>query len=264
MKITKMSGAGNTFLIINAIGKEAFQKQNLPSLASKLCTEHNTDGLVLLKENTKVDFEWEFLNINGSHADMCGNAARCVVMYAFENKIAAKKVEFQAKNKIIKGEVVDNKTVKVFMGKSSAIDSLKVCGEEGLLIDSGVLHFVIEIKNINDLNLAQVASGIQKEPGPANNANITFFCRSDSNSQTNYVKTFERGVFKFTKACGTGAVAVGTALVFQKKHAFNELINLSFEGGILTVSVLDNYQDTLLMGGVETLDIFEQDLSLLR
>ena len=74
-----------------------------------------------------------FLNIDGSYADMCGNAARCVVMYAFENKIAAKKVAFQAKNKIIKGEVIDDKTVKVFMGQSSVIDSLKNMWQRGFV-----------------------------------------------------------------------------------------------------------------------------------
>ena len=195
--MTKMSGAGNTFLILNTIENKVNSNQTLPNLASKLCKEHKTDGLVLIKKSDTLDFEWDFLNLDGSYADMCGNAARCVVMYASSNKISSRKVSFQAKNKIIKGEVLDNKTVKIFMGKSGVINSLKVCGEEGLLIDSGVLHFVIETEGINDPNLAQVASDIQKEPGPANNANVTFFCRSDS--QTNYAKTFERGVFEFTE-----------------------------------------------------------------
>lgn len=258
--MTKMSGAGNTFLIINAIGNKLRDTKALLRLASKLCKEHKTDGLVLITKSDTLDFKWDFVNLDGSYADMCGNAARCIVMYAFENKISSKKVSFQAKNKIIKGEVLDNKTVKIFMGKSSVIDSLKVCGKEGLLIDSGVLHFVIEIENINDPNLAQLASDIQKESGPTNNANITFFCRSDA--QTNYAKTFERGVFEFTKACGTGAVAIGTALVFHKRYNFNEKIALKFEGGTLIVSVLDNYKDTLLIGGVETLGVFEEVLEI--
>ena len=256
--MTKMSGAGNTFLILNAIESKVNSNQTLSKLASKLCKEHKTDGLVLIKKSDTLDFEWDFLNLDGSYADMCGNAARCVVMYAFENKISSKKVQFQAKNKIIKGEVLDNKTVKIFMGKSNVIDSLKICGKEGLLIDSGVLHFVIETEDINDPKLAQIASDIQKAPGPANNSNITFYCTC--NTKTTYASTFERGVFKFTKACGTGAVAIGTTLVFQKKYNFNDKIALEFEGGTLTVSVLGNYKDTLLIGSVETLGVFEEVL----
>ena len=48
------------------------------------------------------------------------------------------------------------------------------------------------------------------------------------------------------------------SLSISKEYTFNEFIKLSFTGGILTVSVLDNYQDTVLVGGVETLDVFEQ------
>jgi len=34
-----------------------------------------------LLPHEKYDFEWEFYNADGSHANMCGNASRCVAHF---------------------------------------------------------------------------------------------------------------------------------------------------------------------------------------
>ena len=248
MKLTKMSGTGNSFLITNEFGKNTLE--NKADLAKKLCHKYQTDGFVCLKGSEKLDFEWDFYNMDGSHADMCGNAARCVIMYASKNNLAKNKAEFSAGIREIAGEVIDSKKVKISMGKAHVVKKLKVEGVSGYLVNTGVFHFVIEADDINSSELFDLAKLLQNSNSIVKGNNITFY------SSTN-VKTFERGICEFTKACGTGAVAAGAVMVFKKTYKFNNNINLMFPGGELVVSIDDEYRDTFLTGEVEFLDTFE-------
>jgi len=86
MTITKYSGNGNDFIMFIA-----GEKKDRSALAQTLCHRQNgvgADGLVVLIPHKKYDFEWEFYNADGSHADMCGNASRCVAHFAHEKGIS--------------------------------------------------------------------------------------------------------------------------------------------------------------------------------
>ena len=251
--ITKMSGTGNSFLIVNSIDN-SFVSKNLSDLSINLCKKYKTDGMVFLKSSHNVDFAWDFYNLDGSVASMCGNAARCVVMYSLKNGISKNnKVQFEAGQRIVKGQVIDDNSVRVFLGQPKVVKELTVSNFSGFLVDSGVPHFVAEVEDIHDAALLEAAENIQNSNSLTENANITFY-------KDHMIKTFEKGVQGFTMACGTGAVAVGATLIFLGKHKFNDHISLKAPGGMLTVSVLDNYQDASLTGNVETLDVFEDNI----
>ena len=82
MKITKYSANGNDFIIFIAQ-----KKIDRSELAKKLCHRQNgigADGLVVVLPNKDYDFEWDFYNADGSHANMCGNASRAVAHFANE------------------------------------------------------------------------------------------------------------------------------------------------------------------------------------
>ncbi|MBO9606803.1 MAG: diaminopimelate epimerase, partial [Paenibacillaceae bacterium] len=78
MKFTKMHGLGNDFIIIYGL-------QELPAdaaqLAVKLCDRHfgiGADGLVYILPSAKAQFRMRIVNNDGSEAEQCGNAIRCV------------------------------------------------------------------------------------------------------------------------------------------------------------------------------------------
>jgi diaminopimelate epimerase len=84
IKMTKMQGAGNSFLIVES--SEALKK--IKMAAQKLCDFHfgpGADGLVILHKKKENQIKWDFFNSDGSEAEFCGNAARCVSLYASEN-----------------------------------------------------------------------------------------------------------------------------------------------------------------------------------
>ena len=86
LAFTKMQGAGNDFVIIDArYGFEGDPKE----LAVSLCDRHfgiGADGLVLVGSSTQAEFKMSYFNADGSDA-ICGNAIRCVARYVYERNL---------------------------------------------------------------------------------------------------------------------------------------------------------------------------------
>src|SRR6185437_16996273 len=78
----KLSGAGNCFLMADLRdGRTRLPKSQRRRLARQLCdvyTSIGADGVLFLETSRKADMQWDFYNADGSSAEMCGNAARCV------------------------------------------------------------------------------------------------------------------------------------------------------------------------------------------
>ena len=91
MKFTKMQGLGNDYLYVNGFE----QRVECPEqLAVKMSDRHfgaGSDGLVLILPDETADFRMRMFNADGSEAEMCGNAARCVGKYVFEKGLTKKK-----------------------------------------------------------------------------------------------------------------------------------------------------------------------------
>jgi diaminopimelate epimerase len=66
------------------------------------------DGVVFLdkpknKENT---YKWDFYNSDGSNAEACMNASRCVVLYAKEIEKKKQPIKFETRSGVMVGRVV--------------------------------------------------------------------------------------------------------------------------------------------------------------
>jgi diaminopimelate epimerase len=88
MKFTKMEGLGNDYIYVSAFDED-IEERELPALAKKISDRHfgvGSDGLVLIMGSDRADFRMKMLNSDGSEAEMCGNAIRCVAKYVYENR----------------------------------------------------------------------------------------------------------------------------------------------------------------------------------
>nr|HPH56050.1 diaminopimelate epimerase [Smithella sp.] len=86
----KMSGSGNDFIIIDNMDL-SLEVGDLSEFARKVCQRKisvGADGLVVIEPSDIADFKWRFFNSDGSMAEMCGNAARCVARFAYMKGIA--------------------------------------------------------------------------------------------------------------------------------------------------------------------------------
>lgn len=93
MKFTKMHGAGNDYLYVNCF--EAVELGDIPSLARAMTDRHfgaGGDGLVLIQPTEQADACMRMFNADGTEAEMCGNAIRCVAKYVYDHDIVKKNV----------------------------------------------------------------------------------------------------------------------------------------------------------------------------
>jgi len=198
MTVTKYSANGNDFVMFIAQ-----EKKDRSALAQQLCHRQNgvgADGLVVVLPHKKYDFEWEFYNADGSHADMCGNASRAVAHFAHEKGIAKDNhAEFLTGAGVIRATINGLYVVSDMTDPSIIRTDIEAYGHTWWLIDSGVPHLVSIRDSIEDFNIEEARALRYKY-----NCNVNI-CRLEGD--TMYVRTYERGVEDETLACGTGIVA---------------------------------------------------------
>ena len=198
MTITKYSGNGNDFVIFIAQ-----EKADRSELAKILCHRQNgvgADGLVVVLPHKTHDFEWEFYNADGSHADMCGNASRCVAHFAHEKGISKDGTsEFLTGAGVIRATINGLYVVSDMIEPDIIRQDIEEYGQTWWLIDSGVPHLVSVRENIDAFDLQEARTLREKY-----NANVNI-CKLEDDAM--YVRTYERGVEDETLACGTGMVA---------------------------------------------------------
>jgi len=91
MRFTKMHGAGNDYVYVNAF--EELLPADLPRLAIAVSDRHKgigSDGLILIRPSSVADARMQMFNADGSEAEMCGNGVRCVAKYVYDHGIARK------------------------------------------------------------------------------------------------------------------------------------------------------------------------------
>src|SRR5438874_545209 len=93
MRFTKMQGAGNDYIYLDCV-REPPPKDPV-SLARAISDRHfgvGGDGLVLILPSEKADARMRMFNADGSEAEMCGNAVRCVGKFIHDHGLATKPV----------------------------------------------------------------------------------------------------------------------------------------------------------------------------
>lgn len=238
-KVTRMSGAGNTFFVVNNLD-QTFKVPDRRQFTRWLC-QHiqglHSDGLLVLEKEQGVDFRWDFYNEDGSSAEMCGNAARCAAQYFYSQIGPKKEISFMTLAGLVKAEVLKDGNVKVelpALKNAGAFREIEINKhkEEYFFINTGVPHLIVEGEPDQDLGQALRQS---EELQPAG-SNVTFV-QENSPGEIQAV-TYERGVEDFTLACGTGAVAA--AAFGREKNPLLKRFLIEMPGGDLLVEWLSD------------------------
>ena len=83
LKFTKMHGAGNDYVYVDARAMDA----DWPAVSVAISDRHTgvgSDGLILLLQSDSADFRMRMFNADGSEGEMCGNGIRCLARFAVE------------------------------------------------------------------------------------------------------------------------------------------------------------------------------------
>ncbi len=238
IRFTKMSGAGNDFIIIDnrTLQLEKERGRELARLACRRKVSVGADGLILIENDTTADFRWQFFNADGSEAEMCGNGARCAARFALLKGIVKKeRMFFRTLAGLIEAEVLGERAkVRMTQPHSFEIDipvSLDDCLLNLDFINTGVPHAVFFTQSeaqLEDLDVLGLGRSIRfhRRFQPAG-ANADFVYVGGRHNIA--VRTYERGVEAETLACGTGSIAA--ALVAAAKDFVASPVDVQTRSG---------------------------------
>lgn len=236
----RFSGAGNTFFIIEGATVESSLRKRLVTELCETDFTFKTDGALFLDLSTQATVKWDFYNRDGSPAEMCGNAARCVALYLKKQRNHMQ-VTIETGGDVVQVDSIGNE-FSVLMPKIKELKN----DAAGFFINSGVPHWVLE----SDPNSESTAK-LRPLP-PPHGSNVTFL--KNENSTWNAI-SFERGVEGYTKSCGTGAVAAASYL-HEKRGLPHAAIKMP--GGVLEVNFAG--ERPTLKGGAQFQFSFEKAL----
>jgi len=248
LKFWKMNGAGNDFIVLNNL-EEHIPAERFPEIARTLCERHmsiGADGLMVVEAPTQGgDYKMLFFNSDGTVGEMCGNGARCICRYGYENGLAGDVQTVETTAGIVTGHRIDRRLYRIRLNDPTTIkldspvevDGVKYTCSYVELGNPGLPHAVVPYANLRSADeneLRELGRAIRWHSSFPKGANVNFY--EITGEDEVFERTFERGVEDFTYACGTGTGSLVTVLTMQGKVS-GQGVNVAMTGGTLTVDV---------------------------
>jgi diaminopimelate epimerase len=257
LKFFKYQGTGNDFVMID--NRDLSFPSNNVKLVAKLCDRKfgiGADGLILLQNHPKLDFEMIYFNADGSTSTMCGNGGRCIVAFAKFLKIIQHETSFMASDGFHYAAIIDHEIALQMID----VNILKV-ENDYTYVYTGSPHHVLEVENLTNTDVNKNGATIRySNLYGKEGCNINFVKQINENSFQ--IRTYERGVEGETLSCGTGATAVAIAM-FHNQRTKSNSINIEVLGGKLQIKfekVANFYKDVFLIG--EALQVFQGTIEI--
>ena len=227
----KMHGIGNDYVYINGFEFDISSIKNIGDVAQKISHRHfglGSDGLVLMLPSDSQSIRMQMFNPDGTEAEMCGNAVRCVGGYAYNHNLiksingeAPKQFTIETLAGTIGISIQDDGLIEVDMGKPITIPEqipvalegneiieheIKTDDFEGTFtaVSMGNPHAVYFVNDVSVLNLEKIGPDLEHHKFFPNRINSEFI-EIITPTEVNF-RVWERGAGE-TWACGTGASA---------------------------------------------------------
>lgn len=253
MRFVKMHGAGNDYIYVNCFDEP--MPADPAELARQVSDRHfgiGGDGLVLICPSDVADARMRMFNSDGSEAEMCGNAIRCVGKYIYDHGLVQKQsVQIETGRGVLGLELVVADGVveraRVNMGRpiltpaeipttlpatvklndaEAVVDAPLQIGNEPLrvsCVSMGNPHCVTFVDALSDRWVHEIGPQIETDAHFPRRVNAEFV---EVISPTELrMRVWERGSGE-TLACGTGAAAVCVAGVLSGRSQRKVTIHL--------------------------------------
>jgi diaminopimelate epimerase len=247
-----MHGLGNDYIYVEEFESPVADPSALAVLVSDRHFGVGSDGLVLIGPSRTADFSMRIFNADGSEAEMCGNATRCVGKYLFEKGFTSKReISLQTlagiRNIFLEGEGAAVTRVRVDMGKPRLTPADLPMLSEGVsfinrditvdgtvyratAVSMGNPHLVVHVQGIDALDLPLLGPLFERHPLFPRGVNTEFVEMLGYNRIR--MRVWERGSGE-TLACGTGACAALVACALSGFTDRNATVELP--GGELSI-----------------------------
>lgn len=243
----KMSGAGNDFIIIDARKKSKNFNINLSGEQIAHLSNRDVigcDQFIVMKDSDDSDCFMVIYNSDGSEAEACGNATRCVASVVL-NESQKEEISIETIAGVLDCKKSDDEiSVKISrpkFGKDFYFDdkmfrTVNVGNPHAICFDDFIP---------DDEYFFTTGKAIESHPFFPDKTNVEFAKVTAENIIE--IRVFERGAGE-TLGCGSGACAVGAAAIRNKLVSGNKII-ARFKGGDLTIEWDGNDDSYIIMTG---------------
>ena len=259
----KMHGIGNDYVFLDLVSGTSGDadartpdEEHLPALACRIADRHfgvGGDGLVLIVPGDSQPLRMRMFNADGSEAEMCGNAIRCVARHAHDTGLAVDtRFSIQTMDRDVGVEILEGGQVRADMGAPLTFDNAAELSAAPLLpetltidgieheftpLSMGNPHAVVFVKDL-DFDLAAIGRRFEHHRRFPERTNTEFVVPLARDRLR--MRVWERGSGE-TLACGTGACAAAVAAVVTGRS--DRTVTLHLIGGDLEIhwSGADNH-----------------------
>ena len=281
LQFTKMHGAGNDFIVIDAIAQDISQltKDDWIFLANRQLGI-GADQILLVESptSTDADFRYRIINHDGSEVEQCGNGSRCFVRFVREKGLTSKKeIKVEVAHTIITLTEQEDQRVRVNMGSPifeydlipfipGKFDTqvigpitefkLPLSNSSAWItpLSMGNPHAVQIVESVQNALVSQIGPEIENHPSFPRRVNVGFVEVVDRGHIN--IRVYERGSGE-TLSCGTGACAAAVTVIL--KNLVDSPVAVQTRGGLLEIdwqySQLGLHADVIMTGPAET--VFE-------
>jgi len=264
IRFTKMHGAGNDYIYVNAMQYPIDD----PAKASILWSDRHkgigSDGLVLIGASPipEADYSMRIFNADGSEAMMCGNASRCIGKYLYERALTTqtqirlltnsgiKTLNLHVSNGVVESVTVDMGAPQL-ENPEQFIVSRRL--DQGTFVSMGNPHYVIFTDNVDQVG--ETGRVLELHPAFPQRCNIEFArVENDGIIRT---RVWERGS-GITQACGTGACATAVAAFITGRAGRQSQIVM--DGSTLNIELRESDNHVYMTGPAEF--VFDGEIEL--
>ena len=266
LQFTKMHGAGNDFVVIDAT-RAPFEPT--PRLLARLTDRRFGVGCdqVLVVEpasTADVDFNYRIFNADGTEVGQCGNGSRCFARYVHEHGLSDKNpIRVRTSASVLELRRVENGEVRVNMGvpqlqprdvpfEADARQDRYKLGVDGLPIEFAAVsmgnpHAVMLVPDVDIALVAEIGEALQRHAAFPQRVNAGFMQIEDASHVK--LRVYERGAGE-TLACGSGACAAVVAGRLWGR--LDEAVEVHVRGGVLKIEWAGEGQPVWMTGPAET------------
>ena len=281
-RFTKMQGAGNDFVVLDAtrgpIGLDAEAMRRLGDRRFGV----GADQILVVERSERADVDFRYRIFNGGSGDeveQCGNGARCFVRYVHDKGLTDKRtIRVETMNRLLELRLQEDGRVTVDMGRPAfepsalpfeargltprevngfALWPIEAAGlrSELALLSMGNPHAVLRVEDVDDAPVERLGPAIQQHPSFPRSVNVGFM--QVLSREALRLRVHERGAGE-TLACGTGACAAVVAGI--RLGWLARRVDVQARGGRLTIEWAGDAASVLMTGPAET--VFEGEIEL--
>lgn len=281
LRFTKMHGAGNDFVVIDAINQTVnFTSDQWRDLANRRFGI-GADQILIVEKPTMpgVDFRYRIFNADGGEVEQCGNGARAFVKFVVEKGLTEhREIRVETMSGVIRPRLEDDGRISVDMGapifdpervpldpagltskQQSAATlwniSLGADAREFVVLSMGNPHAVQLVDDVDTAPVSEEGPLIENHACFPRRVNAGFMQVVDR--QHIRLRVFERGAGE-TLACGTGACAAVVAGI--QLGLLDSPVAVATRGGELSIA-WDGGQSSVTLTG-PAVSVFEGTIDI--